>query len=531
MSGADGDQVDQTDKLLADPGSQKFYKTNGFIKNGHSNHIEPHAIAEEYHQPPSGPIDSKTKYDYESDIKKDTPNRAGIDGTTTALGGTFIVSNAAIGCGALAFAHAFKEAGGLYVGVVMIFVCACLCALSLLIVGYVCGLCRASEFHEMGKELLGWVAELLLQLCLVMANLAACTMYFVIIGDQLELIFRRVTGDEFFCSDPWYFNRKLTIVASTLLFVYPLLLVEKVDFLKYPSLISVGSMVYLMIAVVIKYFMDGDEVHQKVELNYQPDHWYSAFNAFPTILFGYQCMTNCPPVYANLKDKSPNTWLKISGGTIFICTVVYLPTALFGYLTHGTQITSNILKSYDPDETLIFIGQIGVMASVMMTYPVVFFVARNALDPMYTSVRVMFDTQYDAMDWATKRRIIEATVWYIVTLVLALFIPNIGVAMNFAGSVAVFFYFVFPGAFLVKIGWSRKEELGDSLMKIVVVIGIVLFAFGCALFVQGNYQALAFVLTSQSEPGVCDTLLALNSSESQAISPDNSAVNPSLNSL
>ena len=46
----------------------------------------------------------------------------GIDGTTNVVSGMFIVANAAIGCGTLAFSNAFKEAGGLYVGIVMVFV-------------------------------------------------------------------------------------------------------------------------------------------------------------------------------------------------------------------------------------------------------------------------------------------------------------------------------------------------------------------------------------------------------------------------
>ena len=101
-------------------------------------------------------------------------------------------------------------------------------------------------------------------------------------------VFLRISGAEHFCESPFYFNRKLAISVVTLVFVFPILLVKRVDCLKYPSLLSVGSMIYLMIAVVIKYFMDGDEKHKTVELNYRPHAWYDAFNAFPTILFGYQ---------------------------------------------------------------------------------------------------------------------------------------------------------------------------------------------------------------------------------------------------
>ena len=91
---------------------------------------------------------------------------------------------------------------------------------------------------------------------------------------------------------------------------------------------------------------------------------------------------------------------------------------------------------------------------------------RNAFDPMYTSVRLLFNTRYDAMAWATHRRIIEATIWYACTLLLAIFIPNIGVAMNFAGSVAVFFYFVFPGQLIMrKINGPLLHSAGEEELQ------------------------------------------------------------------
>ena len=64
---------------------------------------------------------------------------------------------------------------------------------------------------------------------------------------------------------------------------------------------------------------------------------------------------------------------------------------------------------------------------------------------MYTNLRLYFDQGYDGMKHEQRRRIIEAVLWYLGTLLLALFIPNIGVAINFAGSITAFFYFVFPG--------------------------------------------------------------------------------------
>lgn len=44
-----------------------------------------------------------------------------------------------------------------------------------------------------------------------------------------------------------------------------------------------------------------------------------------------------------------------------------------------------------------------------------------------------------------RRRILQTLVWFVVTLVLALFIPDIGRVISMIGGLAACFIFVFPG--------------------------------------------------------------------------------------
>ena len=46
------------------------------------------------------------------------------------------------------------------------------------------------------------------------------------------------------------------------------------------------------------------------------------------------------------------------------------------------------------------------------------------------------------------RRIITTIVWFIATLILAVFIPNIGVVIELLGAFAAVFIFVFPGLYI-----------------------------------------------------------------------------------
>jgi sodium-coupled neutral amino acid transporter 7/8 len=49
-----------------------------------------------------------------------------------------------------------------------------------------------------------------------------------------------------------------------------------------------------------------------------------------------------------------------------------------------------------------------------------------------------------------RRRITIATIWYILTLVLAILSPDIGSVIDMLGSLAAIFIFVFPGKLCVQ---------------------------------------------------------------------------------
>ena len=45
-----------------------------------------------------------------------------------------------------------------------------------------------------------------------------------------------------------------------------------------------------------------------------------------------------------------------------------------------------------------------------------------------------------------RRRLLQTVVWFFLTLILALFIPDIGRVISLIGGLAACFIFVFPGA-------------------------------------------------------------------------------------
>lgn len=71
------------------------------------------------------------------------------------------------------------------------------------------------------------------------------------------------------------------------------------------------------------------------------------------------------------------------------------------------------------------------------------FIQRAGLDSMWCYFWNM--SEQDSQVNETKRRVTMTILWFLATLVLTLFIPNIGVMISLLGSLAAVFIFIFPG--------------------------------------------------------------------------------------
>lgn len=58
-----------------------------------------------------------------------------------------------------------------------------------------------------------------------------------------------------------------------------------------------------------------------------------------------------------------------------------------------------------------------------------------------------------------KRRVSVTIIWFVLTLALAVFIPNIGVVIQILGAFAAIFIFIFPGTYTAKYSASTLIAL------------------------------------------------------------------------
>ncbi|XP_075254693.1 sodium-coupled neutral amino acid transporter 7-like [Convolutriloba macropyga] len=382
---------------------------------------------------------------------------------TTALAGVFIISNAALGAGTLAFPQAFAKTG-LYLSLPILALCAMLCGLSLGVCAFANYETKTVEYYQAMGFYCGPLMETFFHLAMVTGTIGLCTLYMITVGDQSDQIIDRIWSDPDERDNLWYLDRQFVMTLLCTVVILPLCLAKNIDFLKWPSSLGVLSMVYLMIVIVIDYF--NSDAKDNATVDKYPADFTDVFESFPTILLSYQCMSNAFPVFGALKQPSLRDYVVTIFGSIFICSLVYLPVGLFGYLRNGADVKSNVLLSYNSDDNKILVAQAAVLISVLMSYPIMFWVAKECLIKMWKSGKEFYlntisqrRTEYEARTHTPLQRYTITIVFFVSTLGMALGLPDISVAVTFTGSFAAYFYLICPGLILIQTTYINEQGL------------------------------------------------------------------------
>ncbi|KAJ4433722.1 hypothetical protein ANN_16033 [Periplaneta americana] len=361
-----------------------------------------------------------------------------IAGGSGRLSAIFLIINAALGAGLLNFPQAFDQAGGI---VTAIIVQAFYVTLTLLYMN----VCVSSKFDFPA---------------------------FIFV-----VVLSSVHGVDF--CHYWYMNRSFTVAVTSCAFILPLCYSKRIDFLKYVSSLGVVAVLYIVALIVYQKCM-GNFVPGPIKTS--PTNWTDVFLVVPVICFGYQCHVSVIPIYACLRERTMANFALCSSVAIFVCVAAYSLTGIFGYLTFGSFVTSDVLESYSGSNAIVLIGIVAIAIKTYTTYPILLFCGREAVSNLWTNL--LYSNESDVAIREPRRRVAIATVWFILTLVLALVSPDIGSVINILGSLAAIFIFVFPGLCLMQSAFPL--HLNKDKLKLVAGILFILlgtFIFG-VVFVQ-----------------------------------------------
>ncbi|XP_069560436.1 sodium-coupled neutral amino acid transporter 3-like [Brachyistius frenatus] len=397
-------------------------------------------------------------------------NFTDFEGKTSFGMSIFNLSNAIMGSGILGLAYAMSNTGIILFIILLLFI-AILSAYSIHLLLKSAGVVGIRAYEQLGNRAFGNPGKMVAGCIITVHNIGAMSSYLFIVKSELPLVIYALMGKHENTGE-WFLNGNYLIMIVSALIILPLALMKQLGYLGYTSGFSLSCMVFFVISVIYKKFnipcpLDGENHNtssiggQHTALN-STDHFCDAklftINSqtaytVPILAFAFVCHPEVLPIYTELRDPTKKRMQKVANISILAMFVMYLLTALFGYLTFFGGVESELLHTYirvDPLDVLILCVRLAVLVAVTLTVPVVLFPIRRAL------LQILFPEK--PFHWA-RHTIIAICLIFIVN-VLVIFVPSIRDIFGIIGATsAPSLIFILPGIFYIRIVPEEQEPL------------------------------------------------------------------------
>ncbi|KAK2858755.1 hypothetical protein Q5P01_003375 [Channa striata] len=359
----------------------------------------------------------------------------------------FNLSNAIMGSGILGLSFAMANTGIVLFTVLLVAVA----ILSLYSVHLL--LVTAKEggsliYEKLGERAFGWPGKMAAFGSIIMQNIGAMSSYLFIVKYELPEVIRAFLGLEQ-NSGEWYLDGNYLVVFVSIGIILPLSLLKNLGYLGYTSGFSLSCMVFFLAVMIYKksqlpcplpFFyhnsnhsmnasdmpglhalknhsahmdfsradvspvvLGSHDAHHStgVLLQPHPDEEemctpkYFVFNSqtaytVPILAFAFVCHPEVLPIYSELKDRSRKKMQNVSNLSILAMLIMYMLSALFGYLTFYDNVEAELLHTFTKVykfDTMLLLVRLAVLTAVTLTVPIVLFPIRSSITTLLFSGR------------------------------------------------------------------------------------------------------------------------------------------------
>ncbi|XP_072571320.1 sodium-coupled neutral amino acid transporter 5-like [Paramormyrops kingsleyae] len=414
----------------------------------------------------------------------------------TSLGmSIFNLSNAIMGSGVLGLAYAMANTG-IILFVILLTSIATLSAYSIHLLLRSADIVGIRAYEQLSNQAIGAWGKVL-EVCVIsIHNIGAICSYLFIVKSELPLVIGTFLGTPS-NSGEWYLKGDYLIIIASLIIILPLALMRQLGYLGYTSGLSLTCMVFFLISVIYKKFNVGcpledhnltqpltamvnstsdDDVCEAKLITFNSRTAY----AIPIVSFAFVCQPVVLPIYTELWKPTKKRMQRVANISVLAMFLMYLLTAVFGYLTFYDKVESELLYTYKGDSAdhLILCVRLAVLMAVTLTVPVIIFPIRRAL------LQLFFDAK--PFNWV---RHISVTFGLLVFVnILVILVPNIKDIFGVIGATsAPTLIFILPGIFYIRIVPENLEPL-NSRPKIQAAcfasVGFLLMVISISLIIM-----------------------------------------------
>ncbi|XP_015233442.1 sodium-coupled neutral amino acid transporter 3-like [Cyprinodon tularosa] len=392
-----------------------------------------------------------------------------FEGKTSFGMSIFNLSNAIMGSGILGLAYAMSNTG-IILFIILLVCIAILSAYSIHLLLKSAGVVGIRAYEQLGNHAFGHPGKMVAAIIITMHNIGAMSSYLFIVKSELPLVIEALAGKGD-GSDPWFLNGNYLVIIVSAIIILPLALMKQLGYLGYTSGFSLSCMVFFLISVIYRKFSLDCLFESRNYTSFVNEKCKSFNNTdltceaklftvnsqaaytVPIIAFAFVCHPEVLPIYTELRNASRKRMQAVANVSILAMFVMYLLTAIFGYLTFYAATESELLHTYicvDPQDVLILCVRLAVLVAVTLTVPVVLFPIRRAL------LQIFFPDK--PFHWV--RHFIIALGLIIVVNILVISVPTIKDIFAFIGATtAPSLIFILPSVFYIRIVPEEQEPL------------------------------------------------------------------------
>uniref|UniRef100_A0AAR2L284 Amino acid transporter transmembrane domain-containing protein n=1 Tax=Pygocentrus nattereri TaxID=42514 RepID=A0AAR2L284_PYGNA len=382
-----------------------------------------------------------------------------FEGKTSFGMSVFNLSNAIMGSGILGLAYAMSNTGI----VLFLFLLTCIAILSSYSVHLLlrsAGVVGIRAYEQLGNRAFGHPGKILAAVVITMHNIGAMSSYLFIVKYELPLVIQAFLGLQH-SSGQWFLNGNYLIIIVSFCIILPLALMRQLA----------GYLLGYLLQNDLKIFFNNSTncpsppqwrlcYKSRPPRETRPNFSYSLFGlqtayTVPILAFAFVCHPEVLPIYTELRNPTKRRMQAIANVSILAMFVMYLLTAIFGYLTFYVNTEAELLHTYskvDPLDTLILCVRLAVLVAVTLTVPVVLFPIRRAL------LQLLFPEK--PFHWV--RHICIALCLLFLVNLLVIFVPNIRDIFGIIGATsAPSLIFILPGLFYIRIVPKDQEPMNS----------------------------------------------------------------------
>ncbi|XP_056101350.1 sodium-coupled neutral amino acid transporter 4 [Rhinichthys klamathensis goyatoka] len=390
-------------------------------------------------------------------------------------------------------------------------------------------------YEKLGERAFGWPGKMAAFGSITLQNIGAMSSYLFIVKYELPEVIRAFLGLEE-SSGEWYLNGNYVVLFVSIGIILPLSMLKNLGYLGYTSGFSLSCMVFFLGVLIYKktilpcplpfFYQHGsnmsvngsdalglytlqnasalayiseasvngphldphattyDPVHSPVEFTHHPDDHedmctpkYFVFNSqtaytLPILAFAFVCHPEVLPIYSELKDRSRKKMQTVSNLSILAMLVMYLFSALFGYLTFYDHVEAELLHTFTKVykfDTMLLMVRLAVLTAVTLTVPIVLF-------PIRSSVTTLC---FAGKEFSWIRHFLIAAAILAFNNLLVIFVPTIRDIFGFIGSsAATMLIFILPAAFYLRLVKSIPLRSPQKISAAIFLVFGVFFMIG-----------------------------------------------------